>query len=223
MGKKLNFRVRGYDKDNDVYETILESPAKECAKQMAEIILQQHLNKEPIRRNAKNKEPFDWFVVDNGSGKIIETYTNEYPQGMNEAKVKEAAEQKAKEEAEETVISEHHPVLYKIQMPDGYFEVEVIDDYTCVEFVMHEGDSYQYERTMPCGQKRVYVAYGDQLDRYLHGTVYTFDPDYEAAIAIFKDHWTAKKEKAAAELQAAKTMLEHINASRHTVTAAANS
>lgn len=79
-----NYKVCGYDKDNDTYETIDTYDNKEDAVQKLAAITAAHLLK-PIKRKS-NGELFDWFNIFENESDIIATGFTEI-RGVRIAKI----------------------------------------------------------------------------------------------------------------------------------------
>ncbi len=60
------FRIVGYDKDNDVYETICEAKDFEQACIVGQAVVYYHVHVQELRRTEGSNEPFDWFQIMKG-------------------------------------------------------------------------------------------------------------------------------------------------------------
>ena len=74
--------ILGYDKDNDAYETLRIVPTETQRRLLASIINWYHAHVKELRRTACN-EPFDWFVITDDTGEIINLYSYDYPDGYD--------------------------------------------------------------------------------------------------------------------------------------------
>lgn len=88
MADKDIYHVYGYDKDADVYETIVFTPSCDCALMAAKALMHYHSNVAEICRT-KTGEPYDWFVMTDGSGKTTKVFTTEYPNGIDQEKLEQ--------------------------------------------------------------------------------------------------------------------------------------
>lgn len=81
LEKDRTYCVMGYDKDNDVYEVIAESPQFEHMMITAKAIINYHLNVKEIHR-IDNDEPFDFFTLSDGFGNRLWIFSPENPEGI---------------------------------------------------------------------------------------------------------------------------------------------
>lgn len=76
-----SFRVMGYDKDGDLYDVMAEHADKDVMITMAKAAIYYHTKVREICR--KNGEPYDWFVVGDNFGNILELYTFDQMEGIH--------------------------------------------------------------------------------------------------------------------------------------------
>lgn len=84
MADKKTYYLHGYDKDADVYETIVTTPSYDCVLLAGKAFIHYHMNVKEMRCT-KTNEPFDWFMVSDDNGKPIMVFTFEHPEGIDSA------------------------------------------------------------------------------------------------------------------------------------------
>lgn len=82
------YRVQGYDKDSDIYETIVKVPDIQQAKTAAKAVLYNQTHG-LIYRCTETGEPFDWFVIANSEEDTILVFTEEFPDGVSPEELEE--------------------------------------------------------------------------------------------------------------------------------------
>lgn len=74
-----NFKLFGYDKDNDTYEELFSGSLKRV-KEIGAILAKHQIETDSIRRS-DNNEPFDWFVARNACDQDIMLFSSIDPDG----------------------------------------------------------------------------------------------------------------------------------------------
>lgn len=172
MSDKKTYRVLGYDKDNDVYEPVVEASSEQMAKICAKVGLHTHLYDHPLR--SSDGEPFDWFAVDDGTN-ILSVFTIEYPNGTDP----------------KNLSGKGFKPLYLFQVKDGDVVKQCITKYTFNQ----KTHTYRYSKTGQTGKQQTYLIREADMDRCVKLQVYTFNPSKAHAIHVLQTYWNMRLEQ----------------------------